>query len=76
MSSSFFELVRRSNLKSSSNRLSLRVGLDSEFLSVFDYDALTSSSFGVGVESDQVLVIEDKGFRFRKPVRTSLTLQP
>ena len=54
---------------------SFRVGLDSEFLSVFDSRALTSFSFGLRVESVQALVLQDKGFEFRKPVRTILTIQ-
>src|SRR6218665_2078105 len=60
-SSSSFEIVRRSNLNLVLiYRLSLRVGLDSEFLPVFDYGALTSFSFGLRVESDQAFVIETK----------------
>src|SRR6218665_1989450 len=75
-SSSSFEIVRRSNLNLVLNyRLSLRVGLDSEFHSVFDSRALTYFPFGLRLEIDQALVIEDKGFEFRKPVGTSLTIQ-
>ena len=75
-SSSSFEIVRRSNLNLVLiYRLSLRVGLDSEFLPVFDSRALTSFSFGLRVKSVQALALEDKGFEFRKPVGTSLTIQ-
>src|SRR6218665_701724 len=52
MSSSFFELYHRSNLKSSSNlNLFFRAGLGSVVLSVFSVTTMRSVSSGVRVES-------------------------
>ena len=77
-SSSSFEVVRRSNLKSSSNLSSVPQSWSRLCRSfrLFDYAALTSSGFGLRVESDQAFVIRTKGPRVLETGPNQFDAQP